>query len=361
MRKKDYPVVQSNYLIEAQYKLDVLPQKLIRHLVSKIMPDHATFKDRFYKLTVKEFTNLIGRESEGSMVAQMKKAARALRTVELTIKRPEKTIYASWIASYAHYHSEGWFEFEFSARLERELLLIKDQFTEYHMANVAKLKSQYAIRLYELLKQYLSIGYRTIPLEELKPILGIDKRAYPLYNNFRTKVLDIANRDINSAKTDMEFQWKPVRRLRKIIAIEFYGIRKKERQLPDWVRSLLPPEYLNHGDTVNNIFKWLDLKGDKHVREKLEYTVSMKPINFASYLFKALENDYIQKELPVSHVPERDGFEFPKDGMQIRVEDGTIYTIEDGHIHTESGVIPKGTITQGIKSGKLSLVHTGVR
>jgi hypothetical protein len=358
--KKDenHLVVQSNFLVEAQYKLGVMPQIIIRDLVSRIKPDDDTFKARAYRLVAADFAALIGREYTGQVIKDIKAAAETLMKTQLTIKRKRELTRTNWLASYKHHLDEGWFEFSFSLHLERELLLIKDQFTQYHLMNVSKLRSQYSIRLYELLKQYIVVGHRKIVIDELKGMLGIEKDEYRLFTHIRQRVLIPAHREI-CAKTDIEFQWKPFKHVRKIIGVEFYDIRSKAPHVPDWIIGLLPAAHRANKDILKNVRRWLDLKGDEYVREKIQYSVSRNPAKFADYLFTALEKDYgegftpAQPDLPFAEGGKA-GYKV-KDGMQIEIS-GVTYTVEDGHISTAAGIIPRGEIVTNLKAGKWKII-----
>lgn len=359
METTNYPVVQSNFLIESQYKLDVLPQKVIRYLVARILPADSTFKDRIYRLEVEAFTDLIGREYTGQAIEDIKHAAETLLKTQLTIRRPKEITRTNWIASYKHHLDEGWFEFAFSLHLERELLLIKDQFTQYHLENISKLKSQYSIRLYELLKQYLVVGHRKIMIDELKGMLGIGKDDYGHWSHLKSRVLTPASREI-IAKTDLEYAWKPHKQVRKIIGVEFYDIRSKAPQVSDWIIGLLPAAHRANKDILKNVRRWLDLKGDEYVREKILYSVSRNPAKFADYLFTALEKDHghgftpAQPDLPFAEGGKA-GYKV-KDGMQIEIG-GVIYIVEDGHVRTKTGgVITAGQIRGGIDTGKYKVI-----
>ena len=52
------------------------------------------------------------------------------------------------------------------------------------------MKTPYAIKLYKILYQYKKIGNRLFSIEELKMQFGI-KDKYPLYKDFRVRVLDM--------------------------------------------------------------------------------------------------------------------------------------------------------------------------
>jgi len=356
MRKKkdkwEFCVVQSNPLVEGQYKLDVLPQKIVRHLVSLIKPEDNTFSGRTYRLKASDFTAMIGRGYDGKAIEDIKAAAEKLLKTQITIRRRKEITRTCWIASYKHHIDEGWFEFSFSVHLERELLELREQFTKYHLENVSKLKSQYSIRLYELLKQYLTIGNREINLSDLKGMLGISPDEYDRYVHFTQRVLQPAHKEIN-AKTDIEYQWKPIKHIRKVVSIRFYDIQTKTA-VPKWIIGQLPPKQRENKNILKNIRRWIDLRGEDYVKEKIQYTISRKPEKFGDYLFQALEKNYGEGFEPAQQEVFPDGEKVGyliRDGMRIEI-DGVIFVVEDGYIRTERGVIPKSDILKGLTCGK---------
>lgn len=356
--KNEQLVVVSNPLIESQYKLDAVAQKLVRHIVSLIKPDDDHFKKKYYRLSVTDFAYMIGSEHK-DIYNQVKEAARKLKKVSISIKKKKSTIETSWLASFEYHDGEGWIEFEFSSKLEKELLLIKEQFTQYHLANVSKLKSQYSIRIYELLKQYLSIGSRKIFIKDLKAILGIDDNEYQRYLHFRQRVLDPSHNEIIN-KTDLEYQWRTIKEVRKVVGIDFFNIKQKTR-IANSIIDLLPLKLRGNKEVTENIRKWLELQGEDYVKEKILYTISRKPSRFSDYFFRSLENDYghgydpDQTELPFEEVLKDSDKIILNDGVKIEI-DGVLYLIEDGVVRTEKGTIPAGVLRQGIRKGEMKII-----
>lgn len=351
-------VIQSNPLIESQYKLNSLSQLLLRKLISLIGPQDEQFEKRFYRLTVKEFARLLDREENPTVLyREMKNIAEKLKRTDIKIFKPTSTISTSWLASYEYHHHEGWIEFEFSSKLETELLQLKEQFTQYYLTNVSKLKSQYSIRLYELLRQYLLVGKRLIMVDDLRAMLGIEKGEYKQYGHFKQHVLDRATREI-TAKTDLNFQWKTYKHVRKIVGIEFFDIHLKN-QIPPELISILPQPYREDKEVLDDLRKWLHLKGAHYVSQKILYTVSRRPSNFKDYLHFTLEKDYgadydSSREALSSDAEQ--AMTLPSlDGITLEIN-GKEYTIEDGYVRMESGVIPLGQIREGILLGKFRIV-----
>lgn len=66
----------------------------------------------------------------------------------------------------------------------------KEKYFKYELWNALRLKSPNQIRMYEILKQYESLGKREITVKDLRELLGIAENEYPRWNNFKAKVLD---------------------------------------------------------------------------------------------------------------------------------------------------------------------------
>jgi plasmid replication initiation protein len=108
----------------------------------------------------------------------------------------------------------------FHPRMKPYLLQLNNKFTMYDVRNILKLPSAYSIRIYELLKQYENIGKRKLKVEELKDILGIENE-YPLYANFKQRVINKAQKDMKE-HTDIMFTFEEIKSGRSITDIIFF-------------------------------------------------------------------------------------------------------------------------------------------
>ena len=84
----------------------------------------------------------------------------------------------------------------------------KDKFFSYQLWNALRLKSSNQLRMYEILKQYEKIGIRILSIEELRNLLGIDKKEYPRFDNFKNRVLDACQQAL-AENTDIKFTYEP--------------------------------------------------------------------------------------------------------------------------------------------------------
>lgn len=104
----------------------------------------------------------------------------------------------------------------------------KEKYFKYRLWNALNLSSAQQIRIYEILKQYETIGYRTLDLDEFKEMIGISPRQYARFNSFREWVLDRAKSAL-AEKTDICFEYKTiVRHGRKVVGIQFIIRKNKE-------------------------------------------------------------------------------------------------------------------------------------
>lgn len=95
---------------------------------------------------------------------------------------------------------------------------------------VLSCSSKYAKRLYASACQWRTIGYRKSNIYEFKQMLGlIDKKGnkqYKQIGQLKEKVLEVAKRQINE-NTDIEFDYRLVKRGRSFEEIEIFVDRKK--------------------------------------------------------------------------------------------------------------------------------------
>ncbi|MCI5168228.1 MAG: RepB family plasmid replication initiator protein [Candidatus Electrothrix sp. GM3_4] len=80
-----------------------------------------------------------------------------------------------WVSSCRYNREAGSISFSFDPKLKPYLLHLKSEFTKCSLSIVTQFQSIYSIRIYQLLKQYKNIGYRTFNLDDLREILGIKK------------------------------------------------------------------------------------------------------------------------------------------------------------------------------------------
>lgn len=193
-------IVKSNAMIESMYKLSAVEQKLILSLCSKISSSDNVFNN--FEMSVDEFARFMGYDNKECKVnARLKKKCEELagRTIEInrgTAQRPIWYIF-NWFHHIQYETGKGIISLQFHEDLAPYLLNLQSQYTKYKLGYVMNFKSEYSFRIYELMKEYEKIGERTIPIEELRHYLYIDKDKYTKYSHFKERVIKPAMQEIN--------------------------------------------------------------------------------------------------------------------------------------------------------------------
>jgi plasmid replication initiation protein len=240
-------VVKSNALIESSYKLGVNEHKLVRFVASKIKKEDADFKT--YTLSVKEFKKAINLKGK-SFYEELEKISADILKKPLKFKIGEKIIHVPWFSYIAYNPGEGTLDIRFDKFFKPYLLNLKEKFTKYNFKYISTLKSNYSIRLYELLKQRESIGIREFSIDELKELLCIED-LYHEYSNFKKRVILSAQKELKE-KSDIFFEFQEIKKSRKVIKVKFYihqNHMKKVELFP------LPLEEETKVDFIKNIKK----------------------------------------------------------------------------------------------------------
>lgn len=213
-------VIQHNNLVEANYRLSLQEKRLMLFLMSQIKKDDNSFVN--IEISINELSNIMELDKK-NMYRDMAKVTKNMIGRVLSIRNLDENslLQVPWIASAKYSYGDGIIKFRISEELAPYLLKLKDKFTVIRISDLMKFKSIYAIRIYELLKQYESIGYRKIDLEQLRLSCGIPENRLKLIADFRRKVLEIAKREINE-KSDILIEFDFVKRSRKCVGIEFF-------------------------------------------------------------------------------------------------------------------------------------------
>ncbi|HDR4465221.1 replication initiation protein [Bacillus cereus group sp. MYBK249-1] len=233
--KENNIVSKSNTLIEANSRLNLVEQKILLCLASNIQPNDWDFKT--YTFSIKHFHDLL--DLNGSTkYSELSKITKELLSKVIEIRTGEDLMQVSWLSSAIYNRNKGTIDMRFDPLLKPFLLELSNKFTSYRLANVIKLKSTYAIRIYELLKQYEDLKERTISLQNLRYYLDA-MDIYPNYANFKQRVLNPSQKELNQ-KTDISFEFEEIKLGRKVQKIKFiiYSQKKKDNNLVHFEKNL---------------------------------------------------------------------------------------------------------------------------
>ena len=194
-------VVKSNQLVEASYRLDLVEQRIILYAIVEARETQQGLSDGFVTLEAKRFASMFGMD-QGSAYAQLKEAMDTLFSRYIVVHdiHPEsgcaRVSKVRWISTASYIDGTGTVQLRFATDMVPYVARLETEFTVYRLEKIGHMTSAHAVRLYELLVQYLSIGTREIALSWLKETLGI-VNEYKAMKDFKKYVLDFAVQQIN--------------------------------------------------------------------------------------------------------------------------------------------------------------------
>ena len=217
--QKNQLMVQHNHLIEARYHLTLQEKRLMCWLASQVKQTDKDFKE--HELPIKEFAELIDVKGD-HLYKALDTITHKLMQKIITIREIKKKGFAkaALLGGVKYYDGQGTIKLSFHPYLKPYMLQLKDRFTQISLGDVMGLKSVHAIRIYELLKQYESLGNREMSLSDLREYCGIEEGQYKNFNDLKRFLLQISQKEINS-KTDLFIDYEEIKTSRRVTSIKF--------------------------------------------------------------------------------------------------------------------------------------------
>jgi len=229
----DLPLYISNKLIESHFSLPLGEQRLLYAYISKISEEHLEFPD--IELSVSELVEMLDIDINYAVVRDR---CRNLLKRFVEIETEEDWIGYQWFSLVHYKKKEGKLKLRINDELKPYLLRLKKEFTRLVTKQVMQFRSVYSIRIYMLCKQYQSIGKRKLELKELRKKLGIDLGQYIKYNDFKKRILEHAQKEINEL-SDIEIEFEEIKQVRKVTEILFFiNVNDKNKIRQDGVHTM---------------------------------------------------------------------------------------------------------------------------
>ena len=228
--KKGLTATQDNQLIEACYSMTLNEKRLLLLGIAKVNPnDFPDVNKPFrFEITAKEWAEQF---DDSNPWQTLKRAGKKLmsRTVILHPKTGADEIILNWFDSIELFKRQGKMLIQFTRSVQTRLAGMLEQFTTIDLLSVAELSSVHSVRLYELIIQFKSTGYRKISLEDFRFSMDCVNR-YPTTQKLKQKVLNPAIAQVNE-KSDLWCKVKDVKDGRSIIGFEFQIIPQEQKNL----------------------------------------------------------------------------------------------------------------------------------
>ena len=220
-------VTKDNKLISASYSLGVPEQRVIFLAIVAAREQKKMINARgLLEIHASSYQEQFKVEKHSAYKA-LKSAARGLFDAhfeydDIHQKTGKNAHYVvNWVQQIAYIDTAGMIELQFTDAVIPLITRLSEQYTEYDLKQVSELQSEYAIRLYELMMQWKTVGKTNkIPIDDLRKKLGVQPEQYKEMHNFKARVLKHAIKQINSF-TDIQADYIQHKTGRAITAISF--------------------------------------------------------------------------------------------------------------------------------------------
>jgi plasmid replication initiation protein len=295
-------IVKSNTLLQQPLYKTSVELKLFSRVIMAIRdnPEELAFTFQIKDL-LEKFQGGVDNYTELKRIAK-----KMFRVVDLNPS--EKGFHLSAVFTDIFVHEEGIITFEVNKNIKPFLLNLTNNFTQYFFENIARLKSSFSIRIYELLKQYEKVGNRRIGLLPLRHFLSIENDKFAKYNDFKRFVLFVAQKELKE-KTDICFDFEEIKSGRKISEINFIILRNNKIIDLDKIKETSENSLNSEQEELKNILidrykitkktahelvimvKIELIKNNMEYAEK-EYKNGKIKKSFGGYLLDAIKNNY---------------------------------------------------------------------
>jgi plasmid replication initiation protein len=248
LKAREYQVVKHNDLVlKTRYDFSVNEQKTLAYVCSMIKPVSSIDRAKEnpfileYEFEIIDYIRVLGLEKTGKIYNEIKLILKGLRdkSIWITLEDGSETT-VGWLSKVWTNKKSGKAKIRFDEDLVPYLFDLREKYLSYGLKNILCMKSQYGIRLYEIIKAYYELKIAqtdmrskvekgvdpksiswTIDLEELKKQLMADTiKSYANYKDFRKYVLEISQKEINEM-TDINVYFEPILKGRKTVKIKF--------------------------------------------------------------------------------------------------------------------------------------------
>jgi plasmid replication initiation protein len=234
---------KSNNLIEARYNFDVWEMRLFLILISQIRRDDTDFGE--YRIFYRDVAKTFGLNLKRGY-AEIRDAAKSLLDKKFYVDTvvdgfQRQNIYhiirkinilKDGQEGKVGVENQEYIDVKIEDEMKPLLLQLQRSFTTYHFENIINL-GLYSIRIYELLKQYESIGHRTLRYEEMKKMFELEDK-YPMFANFYAKVIAPSVKEINEHTDLLITNHEQIKEGKKTVAMRFeFRMQKKLKETID--------------------------------------------------------------------------------------------------------------------------------
>lgn len=218
-----------NGMVEASYRMDLSEFRVFATMLTMIDPRDEGFCE--YEIRVADIIRTFNLNRDGRSYEVLREAAERLVNKTLVLYHTKegkdfKTVIpflTSASTPVESSHAEA-IRVTFHPDLKPYLLQLRSEYLEIDVRNLAQVQSQYSLRLFMMLRHQLNLGNLRVrySVDRLREIFQLDPGEYPLYGNFKQRILQRAEADLNRFTNVGIRQMEEERSNRKVVAVIFH-------------------------------------------------------------------------------------------------------------------------------------------
>lgn len=236
MSKETRLVVKDNALIDASFNLSLVEQRLMLLAIVEAREIQDLTPDTPIEIKASSYREQYNTDSSEAY-KQLSEATKQLFNRQFSYidkyKGDNAITVSRWLNEATYINNKGTVVIYLNRNVISMISRLEANFTKYLLEQVSDFKSQYSIRLYELLIKYKDVGNsKKYTIEEIRSLLGIGVNEYKVLADFKKRVLDLAVKEIND-KTDTTIKYEQFKEGRTISHILFKIGKKLAKKKKD--------------------------------------------------------------------------------------------------------------------------------
>lgn len=308
-------IYKSNNLIESSYNLTTFQNRLIYLAMTKLevtileknlsiemvkkMINNASFDLLF--ISTLEYKNTFGIKGKNVYTALVEAVNSLYDTEIIYIKSDGDYGRKRWVITCEYNKDKVGVSLQFHPDIIRDLLILNAGYTKMIFEDFAtKIKGKYTFRIYELCKQYLSIGHRDFYVEDLRFKLMLLDNEYAKYSDFKRMIMSSINE--NNKHTDIFLEYSEIEKNpknKKVTKIRFIIKSNKKEQQISMLNQIDENMNINVINQVEILSKLVGCNlTAQQGRELLIYALN----SIDKYKLSVGVNDYIKEKVEVCKI-----------------------------------------------------------
>lgn len=226
-------VYKANALVEASYRLSLYEQRIILACIAQVRRDDTLTDQQLYTVSARQIADMAGINIDRAY-QHLKAASERLFDRRVTLHEAPngqgsgRVRLTRWVQTVEYRDTEGAVALRFGTDMVPYLSQLTEQFTRYALADVAKMSSAHAIRLYELLVQWRGAGEREVSIEWFREALQLEDR-YGNIRDLKRRVIEPAVEQINE-HSPLWVKWSQRKSGRRVSHLLFtFGEKSPEK------------------------------------------------------------------------------------------------------------------------------------